>query len=119
MAKVIASRRPFDIEIEGFGRFDNEDSIFYAHIKPSVHLTELADDILAAVSDLRGPRSRTFIPHATLATPTSLTVVNEYFRQTISDIPHLSFQCENFSLLLLDEQAHEWKVIHTFSFRTK
>ena len=118
MMPIKIRRKPFRVVIACFGRFDNEESIFYAAVKPSVSLTTLADDVLTAVIDLHRPRTRPFIPHVTLAAPASRITVNRYLKQTQKDIPYLIFTCDRFSMLKFDEKLCKWNITHTFKFIT-
>lgn len=56
LASVACKTKPFTINIHGFGRFDNAESIFYAKVTPHAKLTKLADHIMSALQELRPPR---------------------------------------------------------------
>lgn len=113
---VVTGREPFPVNIQGFGRFDNEHSVFFATVSPSGALLSLADDALGAVSGLRALRNRPFVPHITLAALASREAVDGYFRSTEADAPRLSFMCDRFALLELDERSRRWDVMQEFPF---
>ncbi len=117
LTPVAIKTKPFAVKVKGFGRFDNAASIFYAQVVSSASLTKLADNAMAAVADLRPPRSYPkFTPHITLAAPANRTTIDQYFTKSTSDAPHLSFTCHHFSLLLLDKQIQQWNIISNFNF---
>lgn len=118
LASIAGKTKPFTISVHGFGRFDNAESIFYAKVTPNSELTKLADNTLKAVIDLRRPRShQQFTPHITLAAPTNRSTIDQYFAQSTLDTPQLSFLCNHFSLLLLDERGRRWHILKKFLFK--
>lgn len=119
LAPVAAKTKPFRIKINGFGRFDNAQSIFYAKVTPNAKLIKLAKNTLKAVTDLREPRiHQQFTPHITLAAPADRAIVDRYFTQSIPNTPQLSFTCNTFSLLLLDEKSRQWDIVDNFIFNS-
>jgi 2'-5' RNA ligase len=117
-APVAVGRVPFPVRIEGFGRFDNEHSILFARVAPDDVLAQFADDALAACADLRQKRSRPFVPHVTLAVPSLRAAVDDYLQRLAADALDLSFTCDRFSMLRLDEEARRWEVLRDFPFES-
>jgi 2'-5' RNA ligase len=113
---VAGGRTPFQVMLDGFGRFDNAESVFFVRVVENPELTRLASETLATVADLRIPRGHHFTPHVTLAASAPRQTIDEYVARTAADTPHLSFTCDRFSLLELDQNARQWDVVYTFIF---
>lgn len=109
-------RAPFEIELDGFGRFDNEESVLFAKVKPNVQLESLANQTMAALEVLRPSRTHPFTPHITLAAIAPRTVIDSYFEQLAAEKIQFQFLCDRFALLCLDQTERVWKIVKEFKF---
>lgn len=116
LAPLIINRPPFEIKLSGLGRFDNEQSVIFIPIQSSSPLTALSEDAQLVLKDLRQQHSHPFRPHLTLANQASRSIVDEYIQHLAGIDPQEHFWCNRFMLLLLDEEARRWNVIHEFIF---
>src|ERR1043166_2536496 len=115
-SKVASDKSPFPIILDGFGRFDNEESVIFARVMPNQTLTQLAEDSFAAVQDIRSSQTHPFNPHVTLAAAAPKEIIDEYMHRTAGEQIHEEFTCDRFALLRLDESARRWEVIREFPF---
>lgn len=113
---VAMAEQPFPVTLDGLGRFDNDESVFFARVVPNQELTVLSDAALAAVSHLRENRSRLFTPHVTLADVAPRGTVDEYFRRLQGENILHTFTCDRFALLEMDETTKAWHVVQEFIF---
>lgn len=116
LAPLIINRQPFEIELDGLGRFDNEQSVIFTIVKPNSPLTTLADNARKVLQNLHQPYARPFNPHLTLANQAPQQVIDEYFQRLAGIAPRERFWCDRFMLLLLDEELRRWNIIREFIF---
>ena len=105
---------PFSIRLDGLGRFDNKESVIFAHVVPSSALTALAQSARTSLGELVGPPSRPYVPHMTLADSTTRENVDEYFQRLQDESLNYAFPCDRFALLRKDAAARSWGVIAEF-----
>jgi len=103
---------PFSIRLDGLGRFDNKESVIFAHVVASEALTALAQAARTSLGELVGPPSRPYVPHMTLADSTTRENVDEYLRRLQGESLDYALTCDRFALLQKD--ADHWDVVAEF-----
>lgn len=106
---------PFEVELNGLGRFPNKDVVLYAKVEHSPSLLSLQHDLEKQMHELSQPSGPTFgdyVPHVTLSN--KLTVEEADKREALMSQLPLRYKCRVWGFTLLRLQDNKWQEVKTF-----
>ena len=119
LRNVANTIHPFDIEVEGVGRFQNASNTVFAKVKPNEDLERLRAGlykITPSVMAVSSGSKETFNPHITLSNKLSDALAEQVKIQLDEQRVNFFFECNNFSLFKKETTDPKWVELQKLYF---
>ena len=119
LREVANTIHPFDIEVEGVGRFQNSSNTVYAKVKPNEDLERLHAGLYKITPSIMAVPAKAkdaFHPHITLSNKLSDALAEQVKMQLDEQRINFFFECNNFSLFKKETNDTKWVELQKLYF---